>query len=185
MSNIQASSITWTLQDVIFASGQTASGTFIVDQELETMIDWEIRITGGDSPILTNIVFRPGGTCVAFCGSLRAVDFFGAQSGMFVRTALAPDNTMFELNLYFYAPLRELVFPGVASRAVHRMSNLNYSELIDPRTIHGLQYEELSTSTEITPRVVTSEAATIPEPGTLFTFGFGMCGVALIRNRVK
>ncbi len=85
----------WILQDVVFASGQSAVGSFAVQGGL---MDWNIQLIGGTDPTLTNLNFQPGGDCVVFCGELFDVGVYEpAPSGLDVRTPLAPDDTFFEL----------------------------------------------------------------------------------------
>ena len=73
------STITWTLQNVTpFVSGQTATGSFTLDQQLREVIDWSIMVTGGTKPSLTNLNFSTTEIgCVAFCvGIFPGIDPF-------------------------------------------------------------------------------------------------------------
>ncbi len=57
---VKADSIaTWSLNDVVFASGETASGSFTLQNG--NLTDWDIQVTGGTNPLLTNITFQPDG----------------------------------------------------------------------------------------------------------------------------
>src|SRR6201984_2558994 len=66
-----ASTVTWTLEGVTpFSSGQTASGFFTIDQQLGTVVAWNLTISGGSNPDLTNLAFHTNDTgCLVFCVS--------------------------------------------------------------------------------------------------------------------
>ena len=115
-----ASNITWFLSNVTpFASGQTASGFFTVDQESGKVVDWNITVTGGSKPALTNLKFVTNMIgCVAFCVS--GINFIPEGSGTTIqfRTPLASDNTIEDFTLGILAMPNEIIFPSSPQLAV-------------------------------------------------------------------
>ncbi len=124
--------------DITFASGQSATGSFSIDQAAGTLSDWKIQVSGGSNPSLTNLSFLPGANCVVFCGELFDAGNVPSPSGLDVRTGLMPDNTFFELNLYFNAPLSAILQPGLAAITVNGGSHLDRALLVDPNHGDGL-----------------------------------------------
>lgn len=168
-----ASILTWTLQSVTFASGEIATGSFSVDPALGTLTDWDVRITGGSRPALTNIILRPGGACVVFCGRL----FTGtpAPAGLDLRTPLASDQTFFEMPLYFDAPLTSLLHPAATPIAVNAASSIQHAELLNPTTVRILETDNLS-SAAINPRLTL-----VPEPASFFLLLSVVAGLSVRR----
>jgi hypothetical protein len=179
--------VTWTLQDVIFASGQTANGGFTLDQVAETLVDWNIQLTGGTNPTLTNLSFLPGGSCVVSCGRfLVAGAPISASSTLDLRTTLAPDNTFFEFVLFLDAERNELIHPTVTEIHVNTESAIDFALLLNPGTVHqDLGMDKIS-ATAINPRIVTTpEPSVVPEPATLFLLGTTAAGLGLARWRQR
>jgi hypothetical protein len=164
------STVTWTLNSVVFASGQTASGSFTLQNG--TLTDWDVQLTGGTNPVLTNITFRPGGSCVSFCGELYDTTTpYPTQSGFDVRTALAPDNTFFELNLYFNnATVSGLASPNTSTIGVNPFSAISDDLLLSGITVTDLSNDALNKSATSASIILT------PEPATpaLFSIAFAI-----------
>jgi hypothetical protein len=169
--------LTWTLQDITFASGQGGFGSFSIDQGLGVLTDWNIQIVGGSDPVLTNISFLPGANCVVFCSELFDAAGIPSPSGLDVRTGLAPDNTFYELVLYFNAPLSEVIHPDTTAITVNMASAIYFELLVDPTTVQFLRGDHLS-STADNARVVTAPAP-VPEPRSSFLFAVGLLCIAI------
>ena len=177
-----ASIVTWAFQGVTFSAGQTLTGTFTVDQDLGTLTDWNMQVSGGTNPALTDLSFKPGGGCVVFCGELTPTGT-PAPSQIDVRTPLAPDNTFFELNLYFDLPLSEILHPAVSEIGIFDLGgagDIDYEILTNPKVVSDLQRNSLSSTGN--PRVVLT-----PEPAllSLFTIGSAVLVISFrgMRNR--
>jgi hypothetical protein len=165
--------LTWSLQDVTFASGQSAVGTFTIQGGALT--DWNIQLTGGTDPTLTNLHFQPGGNCVVFCGELfNVVVYEPAPAGLDVRTPLASNGTFFELVVYFNAPFSDLFAPPTSQIAINSASGISYEKLLNPSTVGLIKNDELS-PTDANERVVLT-----PEPASLFLFAVGSFQLAIL-----
>ncbi len=173
----EASVLTWTLEDITFASGQSATGSFSIDQTAGKLSDWNIQVSGGSNPSLTNISFLPGANCVVFCGELFDAGHVPSPSGLDVRTGLMPDNTFFELNIYFNAPLSEVLQPGVAAIPVNGGSHLDLALLVDPNTVQGLQSDALDNAAGDA-RVISNLSAA-PEPSPQLLLILGIAGMVV------
>jgi hypothetical protein len=175
-----AEPISWDLQHVIFSFGQSAMGSFTVQGG--ELTDWNIQLIGGTDPNLTNGSFLPKQDCVAFCGELLDVGI--GESGIDVRTPLASDDTILELEVFFDTPLANLFDPARAKIAVNGASTIYYEKLINPSTLELLKSDTLrfgaNASVTLTP-----ESAATPEPASLFLFAVGSAPLAiLVRHRL-
>jgi hypothetical protein len=115
-ADADVSKITWFLANVTpFASGQTASGFFTVDQESGRVVDWNITVTGGSKPALTDLKFVTNVIgCVAFCAGIFGGEAPGSITGHTViqfRTPLSPVSTIDSLTLGISALRSEVFFP--------------------------------------------------------------------------
>jgi hypothetical protein len=184
---VQASAatvLTWTLEDITFASGQSATGSFSIDQAAGTLSDWKIQVSGGSNPSLTNLSFLPGANCVVFCGELFDAGNVPSPSGLDVRTGLMPDNTFFELNLYFNAPLSAVLQPGRAAITVNGGSHLDRALLVDPNTVMGLESDALDNAGGDARVIANLSAAPEPSSGLLLILGIaGIMGKGQRRHR--
>lgn len=184
-----ATSVTWTLQDLgPFASGQTASGFFTIDQSLGVVTDFDIRIAGGSNPLLTNLTFVPAAGCPAFCAS-PILPFHGAadETGIQFRTPTAAGNEFNEFTIGFRSSVTELISGRPSELAVLLPTEF-------PTSVEAAVYhpegnfisggpQDLLSAAARRARVtssVTEEA--VPEPS--YTVGLGvLCGVLLLRSR--
>jgi hypothetical protein len=159
IQSVKADSVTWLINDVVFASGQTATGSFTLQNG--DLTDWKIQLTGGSNPVLTNVTFAPGGSCIAFCGELYdATTPPPAKSQLALRTPLASDNTFSELLLGFDNST-------VSQLASHNASiiGIPFAEVFDGFQVSGttvgfLTSESLSNSATSASIILTPEPAT-------------------------
>jgi hypothetical protein len=166
--------LTWNLQDVVFASGETAQGSFTLQGW--DLLDWNIRVSGGTNPVLTNFSFQPGTDCLVFCGLVLSF-----------RTALAPDQTFHSLNLYLYdpndisAPYSELFSGDLSTVRLNSNSDLSYDRLIDPTTVGSLAFDDLA-ATATDARV---ELAPEPVTALMSVLGIGaLLGLRALRRKL-
>jgi hypothetical protein len=87
---------------------------------------------------------------------------------------LASDNTFFELNVDFNAPLADLFSPAAAQIGVNSGSSIDYELLVNPTTVQLLKRDDLSTTTANARVVLT------PEPASLFLFAVGPAPLAIL-----
>jgi hypothetical protein len=167
--------LTWNLRDVVFASGETAQGSFTLQGP--DLLDWNIQVSGGTNPVLTNFSFQPGADCLVFCGQVLSF-----------RTALAPDQTFHSLNLYLYdpnaisAPYSELYSGDLSTVRLNSNSDLSFERVIDPTTVEGLASDALAAS------ATDARLEVAPEPVTalMSVFGVGtMLGLWALRRKPK
>jgi hypothetical protein len=199
IASVKASTITWTLENVTpFASGQTATGFFTVEQQLRNttedidlapVVDWNIMLTGGSNPGLTNLDFSTTNTgCVAFCVRLDRGSSPSLTNIQF-RTPLAPDNTIYEFNLGISGSPSEVIFPSISELAL-RSGGVMTGTFVDkalfipPNTLAFIDGDNLLASANA--NIVT---ASVPEPGSLICFvsalslGLGAVVVRSLRRR--
>jgi len=194
--SVKASTVTWTLENVTpFTSGQTATGFFTVEQQLRDttedidlapIVDWNIMVTGGSKPGLTNIDFstRNNG-CVVFCVRLDRGENPSLTNIQF-RTPLAPDNTIYEFNLGISGSLSEVIFPSTSDLALRNGNEALNDTFIDKALL--TPSNTLVTTNDLVDDLSASANATIvttivPEPGSLSYFvsalSFGLGAVAV------
>jgi len=53
LAPVQATPLTWHLQDVAFTDGATASGSFTIDTDTQTHTDFSVSVTAGNLPAYT------------------------------------------------------------------------------------------------------------------------------------
>jgi len=91
--------ITWTLDEVVFSDGGTATGYFTVDPMTNGIIDWTTTVSGGNTGIFTPITYTTANSTASFTsgsvilsetGTNRQIRFEG-DSDMFV---CAPINNL-------------------------------------------------------------------------------------------
>jgi len=173
---VKADSVTWDLQNLVFASGQVATGSFTVQNG--NLTNWDIQISGGTDPALTNVTFVPGTSCVAFCGELFSTTTPPpTQSGLDVRTPLASNNTFLELVLYFNnVPLSDLSNPNVSTIAVNSQSAIESGLLVSPNLVEGLGMNDLS------PSATSASIVAVDEPPALALFCFALAALFVFVN---
>ncbi len=200
-----SSLITWNLQDVTpFESGQTLSGYFTFDQNQENLVDWNIKLTGGTDPILTNVIFNNdlnNQDCLIFCFRITQAEF--SQGSIIVfRTPLASNNTQFELDLYLEASINQLLFPesnseflvsSLTSNNFGEITNIQFEEYFpEENIIRAFAPPDRLIGINLNPRIiytsnVTPEPTSIPEPTSTFSFlvlsSFG--GVSILKRKLK
>jgi hypothetical protein len=178
-----ASTVTWTLEGVTpFSSGQTASGFFSIDQQLGTVIDWNLAISGGSNPDLTNLSFRTNDTgCLVFCAS-PIVDSPSFGTSIEFRTPLASDNTLEEFNILIVNPPTEVIHPSsrelvLGSLDMPADTSVDKVMLIPNGNLSELEMDPLLTS-------ATARIVAVPEPSTwaMMLVGFAGLGYAGYRR---
>jgi len=176
-----ASTVTWTLEGVTpFSSGQTASGFFTVDQQLRTVIDWNLAISGGSNPDLTNLAFRTNDAgCLVFCVSPIGGDPAGGTEIEF-RTPLASDNTLEEFNILISSPLNQVINPSspelvLGSVDMPPATFVDKAVFIPPNTLREIEVNDLLTSA--TARIVMQP---VPEPSTFICLATAFGGLGLV-----
>jgi len=87
-----AAILTWTLQDVTFVDGGTASGSFVYDTASHATSDWDITTTAGTT--LAGFHYQPS-------GGLVQIDVFSTNTLLF---AASPSFSSY-LYLHFAGPL--------------------------------------------------------------------------------
>jgi hypothetical protein len=55
-----ASPLTWTLQNVVFADGGTATGSFVYDSSNNTVVSYDISVAGGNTTTFPPFVYQNG-----------------------------------------------------------------------------------------------------------------------------
>jgi hypothetical protein len=166
--------LTYDLRDVVFASGETAKGSFTLQGF--NLLDWNIQVSGGTNPVLTNLSFQPDANCLIFCGVVLSF-----------RTAFAPDQTFNSLNLYLYDPnditasYSELFSGDLSTVRLNSDSDLSQDQLINPTTVDSPAFETLAAT------ATNARLELAPEPVTalLSVFGIGamLCLRVLSRKR--
>ena len=51
--------VTWTLNGVTFNDGASASGSFEFDHAIQTVVDWDISVSGGDESTFPPFTYSP------------------------------------------------------------------------------------------------------------------------------
>jgi hypothetical protein len=155
--------LTWNLEDVVFASGETATGSFTLQGP--NLLSWNIQVSGGTNAALTNFSLVPNAACLIFCGEVLSF-----------RTALAPDQTEHALNLYLFdpnaitAPYSEL-YSGVPSTVrLNPDTDVFYEQLTSPTILSELASDNLAASATD----ARLELAPEPVPALLSMFGMGV-----------
>ena len=57
--SIHAAPVTWVLEDVIFDDGAIATGSFVFDADINTVLDFDISVSGGDEGVLPAFTYTP------------------------------------------------------------------------------------------------------------------------------
>ncbi len=176
-ASARASVVTWMLQDVApFASGQTATGFFSIDQTAGAVVDWNIQVTGGTNPVLTNLTFRSGQSCLAFCVSpflLVSENITGLE----FRTPVEPDNTFNEFHIGVLGSVNALTYPSTQALGLSTTlfaTDVEESVRLSPTIVGSVQRDFLS-PTATSARITTS---VVPEPR--YTAGVGAVLFALL-----
>jgi hypothetical protein len=58
---VLATPLTWTLQNVTFSDGGTATGSFVYDASTETVVSYSISVSGGNTTVFPPFVYQNGG----------------------------------------------------------------------------------------------------------------------------
>ncbi|QLE55738.1 hypothetical protein [Nostoc sp. TCL26-01] len=69
-----AASLTWTLQNVTFSDGGTATGTFDYDATTGVYTNWNISVSGGDTPNLTAFTYNPTSSNPSYSPSIPSLE---------------------------------------------------------------------------------------------------------------
>lgn len=71
--SLHAAPITWVLEDVTFEDGAIATGSFVFDADSNSVLDWNIGVSGGDVWVFPDFSYTPA--------TITAIGVFQAGAG--------------------------------------------------------------------------------------------------------
>jgi hypothetical protein len=180
----RAALVTWQLADFgPFTSGQTATGFFTLDQNTGFATNWDVRITGGTRPILTNLVFTPA-TSFPIGPGLPG-------PGLVIMGFNMPfdaDNIFRGMSFFLDTPrISDLLFPTATSLPAFHLpmplSGVVAAVMqIAPTEQITLGLDRLDT-TAVNARIELAPRAQVREPSVLGTIALALTALGILRIR--
>jgi hypothetical protein len=167
--SLHAAPITWVLEDVSFDDGGIAIGSFVFDADSNTVLDWDIIVSGGDEGVFPVFSYTPA--------TVMEVGVFTAGSGQSLQFFVdpnAPGNT----------PESRLL--GLTTDASLTNSGGSVSLLTQVSTPQGI-FESVECY-NCTPfrLIVSGTLNAVPVPASVWLFGAGLIGlIGVARRKVQ
>jgi hypothetical protein len=152
----QAAEVVWSLQGVNFADGGTASGTFTFNADTNTVTNFALSVTGGNTAVFPAFTWDSSTATTVYVGLYGGLNFRSTTS------------------------LRELRLDPVAS-----LTNAGGTVALDLDSIFGGDCYNCDPFRAFTSGSLVASAAAVPEPATwgMMLAGFGAVGWSMRRRR--